>query len=128
MLPALTLRTDQLWQVKANPWKNHLDLVSVDETPSRAKSRRKIRKAATYPAQETDLPFAPDIRLAPTPIRFAQFIAWAPEAKFEWDNGKPHIGGGYETNIHITGLLLMTLGLTEAVGLLSSDAWSMCLQ
>ncbi len=127
VLPALTLQTERLWRIKADPWENHFDLVTVDETPSDVKSRRKSRRAAAYPAQETDLPFVPDIRLAPTPISFAQFIAWAPEAKFEWDNGKPHIGGGYDTNIHVTGLLLMTLGLTEAVGLLPSDAWSTCL-
>ncbi len=124
VLPALTLRTDRLWQVKADPWKNYFDLVTVDETSSDVKSRRKRRKRSTDVAQENDLPFAPDIRLAPTLISFAQFIAWAPEAKFEWDNGKPHIGGGYDTNLHLTGLLLMTLGLTEAVSLLPSGRWS----
>lgn len=123
MLPALTLRTDRMWRVKADPWKNYFDLVTVDEAFSEVKSRRKKRKAADA-AQETDLPFAPDIRLGPTPISFAQFIAWAPEAKFEWDDGKPHIGGGYDTNLHLTGLLLMSLGLVEAVRLLPADAWT----
>jgi Uma2 family endonuclease len=100
VLPTLTLRTDRLWRVKADPWKNYFDLLTVER------------------------PFAPDIGLIPTSISFAQFIAWAPEAKFEWFDDCPHIGGGDETNLHITGLLLMTLGLTEAVGLLPAEAWT----
>ena len=39
-------------------------------------------------------------------------------------DGQPHIGGGTDTNLHLTGLLLMTFGLTEAVRSLSADAWS----
>ena len=121
-LPTLTLPTDRLWRVKTDPWKNYFDLVTLDETTSSAPARR--RRRASWPEQSVERPFAPDIGLIPTPISFDQFIAWAPEAKFEWFDDCPHIGGGDETNLHITGLLLMTFGLTEAVGLLPAEAWT----
>ena len=121
LLPGLTLPLGRLWSVKTDPWRNYFDLVTLDEAEAPPPARR--RKATDWPEQAVDLPFAPNIGLAPTPISFEQFIAWAPEAKFEWFDDCPHIGGGYDTNLHLTGLLLMTLGLTEAVGLLPSDAW-----
>ena len=121
-LPTLTLPTDRLWRIKADPWKNYFDLVTLDEATSSAPARR--RRRASWPEQSVERPFAPDIGLIPTPISFEQFIAWAPEAKFEWFDDCPHIGGGDETNLHLTGLLLMTLGLTEAVGLLPAEAWA----
>ena len=124
VLAGVTLHLDRLWQVKADPWQNRFDLITTTEASPRKKSRRRTRSTSAERAQEVDLPFSPSVALAPTPIRFAQFIAWAPEAKFEWGDGKPHIGGGYDTNLHLTGLLLMTLGLTETVGLLPSEAWS----
>jgi hypothetical protein len=37
--------------------------------------------------------------------------------------GRPHIGGGNHTNLHLTGLLLMTCGLKEAVSMLPADDW-----
>ena len=57
-----------------------------------------------------------------TGLRLSRYQAvGVPEAKFEWSDDRPHIGGGYDTNLHITGLLLMTLGLTKAVGLLPAE-------
>lgn len=122
-IPSLTLHLDRLWQIKADPWQNRFDLVTSTGAPPSAKSRRRVRSGSERD-QEVDLPFSPSVALTPTPISFAQFIAWAPEAKFEWMDGQPHIGGGYDTNLHLTGLLLMTLGLTETVDLLPAEAWS----
>ena len=122
VLPGLTLPLERLWRIKADPWQNYFDLVTLEEASSSASTRP--RRRTSWPEQSVELPFAPEIRLTPTSISFEQFIAWAPEAKFEWFSDRPHIGGGDETNLHITGLLLMTLGLTESVGLLPAEAWS----
>ena len=120
-LPGLKLHCDKFWTIKQNPWKNYRGLVSYHDTGSKA-------EVLPTPGFSThtgnfQLPFAPEIRLESTPIRFDEFISWAPEAKFEWDNGRPHIGGGYHTNLHLTGLLLMTCGLKEAVSMLPADDW-----
>lgn len=123
VLPGVTLHPTRLWKVKADPWQNYFDLVTLDEAAA-GPARQKTRKVNKDTSGEDDLPFSPDIGLAPTPVHFEQFIAWAPEAKFEWMDDRPHIGGGTDTNLHLTGLLLMTIGLTEAVRLLPSDAWS----
>ena len=122
LLPGLALPLARLWPVKTNPWRNYFDLVTLNKAEAPPPARR--RKATDWPEQAVDLPFAPDIGLAPTSISFEQFIAWAPEAKFEWFDDCPHIGGGDHTNLHLTGLLLMTLGLTEAAGLLPAEAWT----
>ena len=84
VLPGLTLHLDRLWQVKADPWKNCFGLVTAPEASPGAKSRRRARSRLEKHAQAVDLPFSPTVALAPTPISFARFIAWAPEAKFEW--------------------------------------------
>lgn len=120
-LPGLRINTGRLWEIKQNPWKNYRDLVSIDET----RQEPEVVSKPTLSSQSVDimLPFSPEIRLLPTPISFTEFISWAPEAKFEWDNGRPHIGGGYETNLHLTGLLLMTVGLKEAVSMLPARDW-----
>ncbi len=39
------------------------------------------------------LSFAPRVSLDPEPISFEQYVSWAPEAKFEWVDGRPYIGG-----------------------------------
>ena len=120
-LPGLRLHCDMLWNIKQNPWKNYRGLVSHQGTGAAAE----VVLAPGYSTHTGNfqLPFFPDIRLEPTPISFAEFISWAPEAKFEWDDGRPHIGGGYHTNLHLTGLLLMTCGLKEAVSMLPADDW-----
>lgn len=66
--------------------------------------------------------FAPPTSVRPTPISFAQFIDWCPEAKFEFLDGKPHIGG-WEGTRNVLGMLLMTFGLEQVVTLLHPQAW-----
>lgn len=124
VIPGLTVHPALLWQVKANPWQNYRDLATLaDNTPAKASARKAPRWADKDAYHNPSLPFSPDIRLSPTPISFEQFMSWAPEAKFEWDGEKPHIGGGTDTNLHLTGLLLMTFGLTETVRLLPEEVW-----
>jgi Uma2 family endonuclease len=68
------------------------------------------------------LPFAPELKLEPVPIQFEQYIAWCPEAKFEFWDGKPQIG--YVAGIrNLIGLLLMTFGIASAVKVLPPEAW-----
>ena len=69
-----------------------------------------------------ELLFQPDIQLEPTPISFEQYICWSPEAKFEFFEGKPDIGG--KTGIrNLIGMLLMTFGLTSSLKVLSLTVW-----
>jgi Uma2 family endonuclease len=68
------------------------------------------------------VPFAPRIELIPEPISFKEFLAWAPEAKFEWWDDRPQICGREGTR-NTLGMLLMTFGLTEAVRLCHPREW-----
>jgi Uma2 family endonuclease len=67
------------------------------------------------------LPYAPRVGLKPIPIRFEEFISWCPQAKFE-DMGGLWIGGS-EGSRRCMGMLLMTLGLVEAVKLATPQEW-----
>jgi hypothetical protein len=68
------------------------------------------------------LPFAPWIGLQPVSIRFAEFLSWCPEAKFEDLGGGLSIGS-HEGSRRCLGMLLMTLGLVEAVKLATPRVW-----
>jgi hypothetical protein len=69
-----------------------------------------------------ELPFQPDIQLEPTPISFEQYICSSPEAKFEFFEGKPDIGG--KTGIrNLIGMLLMTFGLKSSIKVLPPTVW-----
>jgi Uma2 family endonuclease len=68
------------------------------------------------------LPFNPCLRLEPVPIAFEQYISWCPEAKFEFWDGRPQIGGDIGIR-HLIGMLLMTFGLSCSVKVLSPQAW-----
>jgi len=124
VLHGLTLFPAKLWEVKKDPWQNYRDMVTYHKGTLKDKPALARENDTGDLDSDFHLPFAPDIRLMPTPISFEQFISWAPEAKFEWFDDRPHIGGGNDTNLHLTGLLLMTFGLTEAVGMLPEEAWS----
>lgn len=128
VLSGLALHPSQLWQIKVNPWQNYRGLVSFSQDTLREKPSQTNDKGTAYMSSNFRIPFSPNIQLMPTHITFEQFISWAPEAKFEWVDDKPHIGGGTDTNLHLTGLLLMTFGLTEAVGMLPAEAWAQYLK
>ncbi|MCX5965976.1 MAG: hypothetical protein NT070_23485 [Cyanobacteria bacterium] len=68
-----------------------------------------------------DRPVFP-IALEPVPIPFEDFAYWTPESKFEFADGKPEIGGA-EGVKGLTGMMLMTFGLTEAVKLFHPKDW-----
>jgi hypothetical protein len=64
-------------------------------------------------------PFAPRIGLESVAIHFAEYIAWCPEAKFEYWDQRIQISGMHE----FLGLLLMTVGLVETVTLIHPRQW-----
>jgi hypothetical protein len=69
-----------------------------------------------------DLPFEPRLDLQPVPVLFQEYIAWTPEAKFEFWDGRIQISG--EEGVRdITGLLLATLGLVEACRFAPPEEW-----
>lgn len=79
-------------------------------------------------AAEQPCPFVP--RLAPDPvsIRFEEFIHWGGEVKFELIDGKPLFGGSDQTTQEWLVLLLMTLGVKEAIHYLPQDDWAKIIQ
>ena len=62
------------------------------------------------------------VRLEPVPIFFEDYIYWCPEAKFEFVDGRPDIGGR-EGIKGLTGMLLMTFGLVEVIKLAHPRDW-----
>jgi hypothetical protein len=59
---------------------------------------------------------------SPITIAFDDYIYWCPEAKFEFVNGRPDIGGK-EGIKGLAGTLMMTFGLTEVVKLAHPRDW-----
>lgn len=62
------------------------------------------------------------VRLEPAAISFEDYIYWCPEAKFEFADGRPEIGGRDGIK-GLTGMLLMTFGLVEVVKLAHPTDW-----
>ncbi|NJO83881.1 MAG: Uma2 family endonuclease [Blastochloris sp.] len=122
-LPGLTCRPARLWACLDDPherydledgmvWVEPTDTVIGPETTADTRE----------PWRWEWRPYTPPVGLAPTPISFAQFIEWCPEAKFELLDGVPHIGG-WDGTRKVLGLLLMTFGLEAAVQLLHPQEW-----
>jgi hypothetical protein len=110
-LPDLALVLPDLWleaRLGDPPYRPFLPPSRTAERPTR--ERTPDPQALTWGS----LPFEPRVALDPVPIRFEEYIAWCPEAKFEWDAAGLIIGSP-EGSRHVLGLLLMTFGLVEAV-------------
>lgn len=67
------------------------------------------------------LPFIPTVGLTPVPISPEQFISWWPETKLE--SGPFPLIGGKTGSRNAIAMLLMTLGLVEAVKLIFGYEW-----
>lgn len=67
-------------------------------------------------------PFVPIVDLIPQPISPEQFISWCPETKLE-GGPFPLIGGGEAGTRDAISMLLMSLGLVEAVKLIPGYEW-----
>ena len=120
-LPGLKLWPNRLWEVKANPMKNYHGLVTDESTEAVSPMPKRLTKEQEETPGWGSIPFQPDIGLKPVPITFQQFISWTPEAKFEWWDDRPQIGGSDMGQYQLTGLLMMTLGLTETLQLVGPD-------
>lgn len=72
------------------------------------------------------LSYAPRWSLEPEPVSFDEFMSWCGEAKFEWMGSRPAIGGGEDTTRRLTGLLVMTFGLREALRLAPEEKIGEC--
>ena len=68
------------------------------------------------------LPFAPQLGLQPVKIRFDEYIAWCPESKFEFMDGRPDICGRRGIR-NLIGMLTMTFGMIETCRLLAPNDW-----
>jgi Uma2 family endonuclease len=118
-VPGLALSLPHLWTMERPDW-NRSCLPFL--TPSRRDDRPQLESQRDGGLRWDSLPFAPRVGLEPVPIRFAEFISWSPRAKFE------NLGGGLiiegrEGTRRCLGMLLMALGLVEAVRLASPRDW-----
>ena len=121
-IPGLTFLTENLWRTKADdklthPIEKHFFEIA-DDTP------RMLDRSPRYVGAGIDFHDRPGfpIALESVPIPFEDFAYWTPEAKFELVDGKPDIGGT-EGVKGLTGMMLMTFGLTEAVKLFHPKDW-----
>jgi len=121
-VPGLALSLPHLWTMKERDW----DRPGLPFLPPIG-----TRRVEDLPPLERShdpdelgwdsVPYAPRVGLQPVPIRFEEFISWCPQAKFEIIGGL-WIGGS-EGSRRCMGMLLMTLGLVEAVKLATPREW-----
>jgi Uma2 family endonuclease len=109
-IPELRVQHERFYDTAASPGLQISDIFDLSLPPSES-GKIRFRKGYGY----GDLPFAPRLDLDPVPISVQEYFSWGGEVKFELVDGKPLFGGGYETTREWLGLLLMTLGVKEAV-------------
>ncbi len=116
-IPGFSIQYERIFEGMEQSGMFPLDIFTVPN--SLMKQPQKIGTTAERPC-----PFVP--RLAPDPvsIRFEEFIHWGGEVKFELINGKPLFGGNDQTTQEWLALLLMTLGVKEAIHYLPQDNWA----
>ena len=122
-VPGLAFEPTALWQaLQDRQQRRTLDetIFSVEDTALMVEPSSRSDEHEDW--SWTWRPFNLPVSLDPTPISFDDYITWCPEAKFEWLDGKPHIGG-WEGTRNVLGLLLKTFGLQDAVRLLHPREW-----
>lgn len=126
-VPGLALRVANLWKEDAKFCRPD-GLFEEPRLELRGESKRSRHQNGEHDKLGWDtLPFAPTPDLAPMRVRFEQFIAWTPEAKFEWYDGRPRIDS-VEGTRRLLGMLLMSCGLFEAVKLIAPKRWVAALE
>ena len=121
-IPGLTFLTENLWLTKdddklTHPLEKHFFEIAEDTPRITDRRPRSVGPGLDF----HDRPVFP-IALDPVSIPFEDFAYWTPESKFEFGDGKPDIGGA-EGVRGLTGMMLMTFGLTEAVKLFHPKDW-----
>ena len=119
-VPGLTFFPDRLWEDEAQRgYSSNSALFSVGpeakflgtRIPYAGKGMDETRGWVKLQAQ-----------LEPDAIAFEDYIYWCPEAKFEFIEGRPWLGGREGTQ-GLLGMLLKTFGLIEAVKLAHPQDW-----
>jgi hypothetical protein len=120
-IPGLTFLVDRLWRTKDEDFKQPFHSNFFDIAPD---TPRPAKKSPRYLSQgmEWHDRGAFNIGLTPQSIAFKDFIYWSPEAKFEFADGRPDIGG-HEGVRGLMGMALMTFGLLEVVPLFHPREW-----
>ena len=114
-IPGLVFLTQRIWREE----RSDLELFRLEIAPSSDSSKLRFQQNG-FDCEE--LTFQPNLKLESTPISFQQYICRSPEAKFEFVDGKPDIGGS--TGIrNLIGMLLMTFGLTSSIKVLPPTVW-----
>jgi Putative restriction endonuclease len=120
-IPGLTFFPDKLWlpdedDDRQSPLENKWFEVAADAP--RLERIRNVGEGVDWSRRLVKFP----VDLEPVTIAFEDYIFWCPEAKFEFANGRPDIGGrdGIQG---LTGMLLMTLGLRDVVKLAHPRDW-----
>lgn len=118
-VPGLTFFPDKIWLDKSD-WDYPLEETwfEVATDAPRLTRMKSIGEGVDWSKALLKFPIALD----PVPIDFDDYIYWCPEAKFEFVNGRPDIGGR-EGIKGLAGMLLMTFGLIEVVKLAHPREW-----
>lgn len=118
-LPGLAISPELLWGDEDSYFR-HSQQPFIVEQPAEnpASSWKSIDNGQGWGA----LPFAPKLDLQPVRIRFDEYIAWCPESKFEFMDGRPDICGRRGIR-NLIGMLTMTFGMIETCRLLAPKDW-----
>ncbi|OLE50896.1 MAG: hypothetical protein AUG51_25685 [Acidobacteria bacterium 13_1_20CM_3_53_8] len=105
--PRIEFYPAKLWSEERDRWEQIIKIAEHDA--GEADSKQEVINDEAWGSVR----LAPRVELIPEPINFKEFLAWAPEAKFEWWDDRPQICGREGTR-NTLGMLLMTFGLVEA--------------
>ena len=118
-IPGLTFFPEKLWLADddlQSPLESKWFEVAADAP--RLDRIRRVGEGVDWSRRLVKFP----VDLNPVAIAFEDYIFWCPEAKFEFANDRPEIGGrdGIQG---LTGMLLMTFGLLDVVKLAHPRDW-----
>ncbi|MGJ3254092.1 MAG: Uma2 family endonuclease [Elainellaceae cyanobacterium] len=118
-VPGLTFLPDKIWLAK-DDWDYPLEETWFEVAADAPRLTRISQMGEGVDWSKALLKFP--VALDPVAIAFDDYIYWCPEAKFEFLNGRPDIGGR-EGIKGLAGMLMMTFGLAEVVKLAHPRDW-----
>jgi hypothetical protein len=119
-IPGLTFFPDKIWLEKDGNWQSPLEnnWFEVAADAPRLERIQKMGEGVDWSRRLAKF----SVDLEPVTIAFEDYIFWCPEAKFEFANGRPEIGGRDGIK-GLAGMLLMTLGVLDVVRLAHPRDW-----
>jgi hypothetical protein len=119
-VPGLTFFPDKIWLEEDGDWQSPLEnnWFEVAADAPRLERIPKMGEGVDWSRRLSKF----RVGLEPVAIAFEDYIFWCPEAKFEFANGRPEIGGRDGIK-GLAGMLLMTLGLLDVVRLAHPRDW-----